>query len=724
MQKALSPSPPSNSAEISLNKLPITEMMGAICTQNDVNNIQHTRMRAKAFVDQMLSERKFIYKQGSRSEHRPFSYALEILSTNKDLFMEFLPGPKPKIASRFIHPVLNDKLSACEREGATDLRHGSTGGHQYSLETGFKDHPDKIVILKPASVDIKYSDSVTCRCSSLPAYKRSRGKILKAKPASFSLREMERKLKNAFAGTRKEPNQSFMDGNSHKLGTSRSIFKVGGCNCREVDTKDSFIFSKNVEIKENQCNKPWLKSIVGPDIVCMSNTVCKKLDFPSVSLSRKQEFDVIFEPRRHLSTRVKNITEIEILMKKKSPKTLEKILSSPDHDFWLINPRMNDQYCPDSAQMRFSPFSNSLTRSPSSPNNEVTSWVDFKIYDSIEILETKTSSSWIRSTVDQAHDTVIAETNDMNCKSMMEEMSCIQHPELSYSELLSEINSGDVVKTRQRIDRINVHEDNGNEFHLMDSLSENEILVPTVDDVPSTPSFSYQLKMSDSIKYQEHQSPISVLVPFFTDDSISPQSILLQTADKEPVQPLRLDFEEHSSESIPQNPQTNASSSMNENNYISRYVHLVLQASCLNWEVLLAMKPPHQELFDPFLFDEVEFLPVDSTTDPKLLFDHINEVLLQMHRCHFYFPPSMAFAKPKTVHLPLVEAVLYEIMREADFYLLPRTEKRTLNHIISKDVANSRSWLDIGLDTEQIVDDVSEEVLKDSVLDTILEFLI
>lgn len=296
--------------------------MGAICTQNDENNIQHARMRAKAFVDQMLSERKFIYKQGSRSEHRPFSCALEILSTNKDLFMEFLPGPKQKLASSFIHPVLKDKLSECESEGATDLRHGSTDGHclrtinhkghQYSSETSFKAHHDKIVILKPASLDIKYSDSVTCRCSSLPAYKRSRGKILKAKPASFSLKEMKRKLKNTFAGTRKEPNQSFMDGNSHKLGTSRSIFKVGDCNCREADTKDSFIFSKNVESKENQCNKTWFKSIMGPDIVCMNNTVRKKLDFPSVSLSRKQEFDVIFKPKRHLSPRVNNITEIEI----------------------------------------------------------------------------------------------------------------------------------------------------------------------------------------------------------------------------------------------------------------------------------------------------------------------------------------------------------------------------------------------------------------------------
>ncbi|XP_075508571.1 uncharacterized protein LOC142545331 [Primulina tabacum] len=694
-------------------------MMGAICPQNDENNIQHARMRAKTFVDQMFSDRKFIYKQGP-SEHRPFSYALEILSSNKDLFMEFLPGPKTKIA-RFINPVLNDKLSECESEGATGFAQRSMNDHylknidhkgQYSSETSFKAHPDKIVILNPASTDIKYSHNVTCHCSSLLAYKKSRGKIPKARPASFSLKEMKRKLKNTFIGTRTEPNPFFMDGDSRKLATGRSIFKVGDFNCCEVETKDSFSFSKNVEIKETLFKKPWLKSIKGPDIVCMSNTLRKKLDFPSVGLSRKQEFDVMFEPKRHVSPRVNHVTEIEISMKKKSPNTLEQIISSPDPDVWLINRRMNGQYCPGSAQMRFSPFSNSLTLSPSRPNKEVTSWDDFKIYDGFEILERKTSSFSIPSTVDQAHDTAIAATNYMNCKSMIEDKSCNQHPGLSYSEFLIEINSDDVIKTRQRIDRIK------------DPLSKNEISVPAVDEVPSTPSFSYQLSMSDSINYQEeHQSPVSVLEPFFTD-SISPQSILLQTADPEPVQPLHLDFEECSSESIPQNPQTNASSSVNEDNDISRYVHLVLQASYLNWDHLSAMKPPHQEVLDPSLFDEVEFLPVDSTTDPKLFFDHINEVLLQIYLCHFYFPPSMAFVKPKMVHFPLAEAVLSEIMREADFYQLPQSQKRTLDQIISNDVTNSRSWLDIRLDTKQIVNDVSEEVLEESILDIILEFLI
>ncbi|KZV36283.1 hypothetical protein F511_14301 [Dorcoceras hygrometricum] len=676
----------------------------------------------------MSSDIKFICKQGSRSEHRPpFSYALEILGTNKDLFMEFLTLPKPKRAS-FINPVLNDKLSKCESKGAANSGQGSTYDRylenmdrngQYSSETSFMAQPDKIVILKPASLDIKCSDKESCHCSSLPDDKKSRGKILKAKPASISLKEMKSKLKNTFAGTRKGPSQFFMDDNFHGLITSRSNFKVGECNCRQADTNNSFSLSENVEIKDILCKRPWLKSIKGPDIVYMSNTVRTKLDFPSVSLSRKQEFDVIFEPRRHLSTRVKYITEREILMKKKFQVTLEKFLSSPDHDFLLINPRMNGQCCPGSAHMRFSPFSNSRTRNPSRTNKEVTSWDDFKIYGGIENLERKTSPSWIRSTVDQAHDTIIDAINNMNGMSMIEELSFIQHPELTHSELLSEINSGDDVKTRQKIDGIK------QEIHLMNSLSENEILVPTEDDTSSNPSYSGQLNISGSIKYQaENQTPVSVLEPFLIDGSISSQSILLQTADQESVQPPRLDFEEQTSESVPRNPQTNASSSMNGNNYTLHYVKMVLQASCLNWDRLLAMKPPHQELLDPSLFYEVEFLPVDSATDPKLLFDHINEVLLHMYPCHFYFPPWMAFAKPKMVHLPLVEAVLYEIMRQADYYLLPRTEKRTLNQIISKDVVNARSWLDLRFDTEQIVVDISEEVLEESVIDIILEFLI
>lgn len=151
-------------------------------------------------------------------------------------------------------------------------------------------------------------------------------------------------------------------------------------------------------------------------------------------------------------------------------------------------------------------------------------------------------------------------------------------------------------------------------------------------------------------------------------------------------------------------------------------MQLVLQASCLTWDQLSEIRSPPEELLHASLFDEVEFPPADCYYDPKLLFDHINEVLLEIYKCHFCSPPRLAFTKRKIRSGPLAELVLDGIMTEAEFYLLPTTEKRTLDQLVSKDVANCRSWLDVRLDTEQIVIEISQDVLEESILDILLEF--
>ncbi|KAL0371787.1 UNVERIFIED_CONTAM: hypothetical protein Scaly_0860300 [Sesamum calycinum] len=67
--------------------------LGKHSQADDETNMQQGQMSAKAFVDQTFTDRKNIHNEGSRNESKPFSDALEILSTNKDLFMELLPEP-------------------------------------------------------------------------------------------------------------------------------------------------------------------------------------------------------------------------------------------------------------------------------------------------------------------------------------------------------------------------------------------------------------------------------------------------------------------------------------------------------------------------------------------------------------------------------------------------------------------------------------------------------
>lgn len=151
-------------------------------------------------------------------------------------------------------------------------------------------------------------------------------------------------------------------------------------------------------------------------------------------------------------------------------------------------------------------------------------------------------------------------------------------------------------------------------------------------------------------------------------------------------------------------------------------MQLIMEASSLNWEQLSEIRCLPEDLLHESLFDEVELPPLDCYYDPKLLFDYVNEVLLEIYQCHFASPLSLASPSPKIGSTPLAEAVLDEVLAEADFFLLPTTEKRTLNELASKDIVKSRSWLDVRTDTEHIVSEVSEAVMEESLLDIMFEF--
>ncbi|KAL7122995.1 hypothetical protein ACP275_01G078900 [Erythranthe tilingii] len=488
---------------------------------------------------------------------------------------------------------------------------------------------DKIIILKPAPQNSKRTVNVSCHCSSLQSSHKSLDRTTSdGKSTSFSFRQVKQKLKHTF-------------GVNNKLSHDKN-----GSLCKKQDPK---------------------KSNRGSDISGVTETVRKKLDYSSVGYSNKEElefeFDVISEAKRHLSARLKNVNGFENVTRKKSTKTLGRILSSPEHG---------------------------LISSPVRPKTEVSSCDYYNTYENtLQIINTETISP-IRSTDVESH--------KIDTSVMDGERKIVLQPELDIPEVASELNGTNVVT----IDTVELQKDDETIMQsISDSHSENEASTSTADSTKLV---------------EEHRSPVSVLEPFFTEDSNSPPNITLQTARKK-LQPLRLDFEECSFESS-----FEKSYIEEDQEYISEYVHSVLEASCLNWEHLSEIESPPEELLEPSIFEEVEFLHNDCYFDPKLLFDHMNEVLLHIYRCHFCPSPWLAFVKPRTRSEPLAETVLDEVMTEAEFYLLPRTEKRTLDQLVSKDVADCRSWLDVRFDKEQIVSELSEDLLEESILDILVEF--
>ncbi|XP_047958053.1 uncharacterized protein LOC125203689 isoform X2 [Salvia hispanica] len=658
---------PSTSAETkSLDKITLAAILGA-CAQNhrkeiqlseclqrnsylgkyddnrvDDISIKQVRARAKAIVNQMYVDRRFVFGEGRDAESKLFSNALEVLNSKnmaeKDTIKSVLSKDSP--------PDKSGSMLAMDGASMNDYLWKKINYQlKYSSKANFiAQPPDKIVILKPAPRNGKHSGNLTSSCSSLQLPYKSSRRVSEERTASFSFREIKKKLKHSFGVTKKENR-----------------------NCCNSST--------NAEKEEKASMKQVVKSSRGSDIARVADTTRRKLYISSDKSSDKKECDVILEAKRHLSTRLNNLNSVEADTSRKNPRTLERILSSPEHDSWPFNPRRDSLYCPGSAEMRFCPYNTSPRASESSfhERNEIRSKTEVASLQTAEDTNVSTANK-IRS----------------DCESKTAEMgSCLQPASHVSVEVLSETTHSDTVD-EQKCDGTAIHS-------VMASSNDHHI------------------DLAENIKFhEEHQSPVSVLEPFFVD---SPPTISLQTGRKQ-LQPHRLDFEECSFISSPQH--TPASAHPCSDKHLCQYVQLVMEASSLDWDHLseIISQPEHMLLHES-LFDEVELPPLGCYYDPKLLFDRINEVLLEIYKCHLCSPP---FAPPKTRSVPLAEAVLDEILAEADYFLLPTTDRRSLDEIVLQD-AKCGPWLDdIRFDKERVVVDISEALMEGFLLDTLLQF--
>ncbi|XP_051136995.1 uncharacterized protein LOC127255509 isoform X2 [Andrographis paniculata] len=749
-------------AEISLKRLTLAALLEAVSAENHPEESLESECFRRSLslgnysaADPIYGERMF-KQQRTKSDSKSFSDALEVLNSNKDSrIMDLLPEPdsllsrgsknicRSRSERQTIKSLLDAKLTEYERENVrtsgktrstqakkekkTNKRSLQKLGYQCSCspKTSLSIQPnDKIVVLQPASQSAKNVEYVSFHCSTTQSRRSLSRMISDATASSLTFRGSKKQLKNTVGIPRDCPSQCSVNGTSDALARNKSAREAGDdCIHFGVDKRSSCTSSPNVNTDGELWKKQELKSSRDHNAACS----------PDRNGKSKIEFDVILEAKRRLSERLEKLNDVAAVQDEKSVRTLRRILASPKHEFLPLSPRRESQYCPGSAHTRLSPNYASLgvaesgfemqnvreraCLSPLRPNTEMALCADYKNYDASE------KSSLIPSP-DQAHKSgsYMAGNKKFNGDPKIVETNGVLEPESYNLEVLNDVNSGGVTTPLLMADTTDLHKDDDSGVHsLMDSLSENEAFTSTADDFQSTPSSIYQLDMAENIKYQEeHQSPVSVLEPFFIEDGNSPQNMTLKTAQKK-LRPLRLDFEENSVGNSPHDPATSESSCAEEQDHLSEYVHLVLQASCLDWDQLSKITILPEELLCPSLFDEVEYLLTDCFFDPKLLFDHINEVLIDIHCSYFCSCPSSSLVKPKTMSEPLAKLVIDEVMKQADFYLLPQTERRTLIQLVSKDVENSRSWLDVRLDTEQIVAYISEDFLEGCIIDTLLE---
>ncbi|KAL3645685.1 hypothetical protein CASFOL_010865 [Castilleja foliolosa] len=244
---------------------------------------------------------------------------------------------------------------------------------------------------------------------------------------------------------------------------------------------------------------------------------------------------------------------------------------------------------------------------------------------------------------------------------------------------------------RNRTDKILLNDESGTTMHsTIDSVSENETLTSVPD-----------LSMSESIEYEEeHQSPVSVLERNNAPD----------------IMTKHIYFDKNSIDSNPQDQPISEKDCNYKQDYIARYVHLLLRASRLNWDRLSKISPQCEELLRASLFKEVDVSSFDHCFDSKLMFDYINEVLVHIHLANF------SFLKPRNnYNVPLEELVVDKMMRKtAELYSHCRVEERTVDELVADDMLCSGSWIEAQPETECIVICIVEDILEEYVWDMFL----
>ncbi|GMI89981.1 TON1 Recruiting Motif 15 [Hibiscus trionum] len=237
---------------------------------------------------------------------------------------------------------------------------------------------------------------------------------------------------------------------------------------------------------------------------------------------------------------------------------------------------------------------------------------------------------------------------------------------------------------------------------------------------PLNPSVTEKVECIESVTdIQEWSSPISVLQPIFTDDLISSASINSYSGETS-LQPLRIRFGEQSS--LATNRSNHMKACMDDKESIFEHIKAVLQASSFNWDELYIRSLSSDVLINPLLLDGVEYLPNQLCQDQSLLFDCINEVLVEF--CgHYFGSPSISFVKPNIRPLPNMNNTIQEVSKGVYWHLLPMPLPLTLDLIVSKDLAKSGTWMDLQLDTGCIGVEIGEAIFEDIVEDAITSYI-
>ncbi|XP_073101496.1 uncharacterized protein [Elaeis guineensis] len=686
---------------------------------------------AEAILNQKLVEAKEL--AGNRAaQSEEFINALEILNSNKELFLKLLQDPN-SVLLKHIQDIQNAQIGKqfqiksgqnlegselleeeigssmqCEESASNKSFHKKythkffrnkdrSKGTRPPEENPNSQDLNRIVVLKPSPARTQ-NPSIIIGSSSSP---RSHHSLNHQEDGQrvisyFSLKAIKRRLRHLIGESKKDHHLVSMDAVLHKIpygskasgdtgkqiaGESEVTSLAGKTSCNTDNSSQSAAISKKTDkkLKPKECQ------------------INVKSD---VTFRRVGSF-FYEEAKKHLSEMIHARDQINNLPNKHGSKSLGGILSLPECR--LLSPTESPA---SDKELDLSPKQTRLSPSRQFKQENAASHLSPSRQNSIS---TECNIS------NQVDETQVLESNPEVIDPQMHEKNCIGealNPEdaslegCNHMVELSESCSTEAIAIGERFD------EEGRE--PVSLLEKPKRTTPSISILPS----SYE-SISEKL---DRPSPISILEPFCSDDIVSPAGMIVEKSEL-PVQPQELHFEEHDISSV---VLTSSNSDVHQRFHLDNkearfeYIKTILEISGLSMDELLKGWNLNDQFLEPSLFDEVGTSYGQLQNNPKLLFDCINEVLMEMQERFFRFTPTVSFIKPNVRPVPIGRDFIQEVSKGIDWHLHVQFPS-TLDQILRKDL-DARTWINLRFETEDMCIDIEDTLLDDILEETVYEF--
>ncbi|KAK8478978.1 hypothetical protein V6N13_096195 [Hibiscus sabdariffa] len=718
--------------------------------QAEINVQVRMNEAIEAFVNQKLTDGESLCRNEVANRSNEFIDALEVLNSNKELFMKLLQDPNSLLvkhiqdlrdsqAKKQPQSSSKAKTSQCQPKVAEECE-GSADAQMFLSKGSDMPRPSNTtLVLKSGKQNC--SDEISNWPSPQPHFS-SRKNERSARPTFLSFEHMKAMLRHAMRVNTKEHRQMFLDNICRSLHDFEQ-FKHGD---KEISRKaNEKISASNVgnmsesfdEVNRRDWISPTVNIVSGTGSEATSSTEsCQRTSNLLRHLSEN------FHPSKHLSDKSNGGN----FSSKQALRTLDRLKSLPEYDMLpRLTPQMDKGHEFASPQMRFSPYNDCSTVNVykwrvqkgkkssclSSPINALGAQpVSDDKRPENQWEDSKKSISGDTSPPTKVLQTVCSIGDDFGHKGkqtsvcpgkVMEGNHAVRCNKCESNALDVALEPNCVQNTGMTQRAESVGDSEYFECSKLNSPSADQTLFSSIEFNSSSPPFIQRAEISDiTSDGEEHPSPISVLEQVFVEEDTSSPSTISLAADL-PAEPFCIDIEHYATSLLESHlgPKNNAAgTSEDKKGSLSECIREVLQVSGLNWDELSWRWHLSDQMLDTSLFDNVEVWTNKSRTDRRLFFGYISEVLFEIYQSYFRCSPWMSLLSPQPQRDMLSKNMVNEVLRHVDWLLLSDLPQQTLQQLVETDLCKSRTWTDIQLDTEEAVTELVDSIIEDLVVDT------